>query len=93
MKIENTTNPSTGVFVRDARSRPTGKSTAVESDEVKLSELSAQVSSPDEQPFDAARVAQIKQSILEGSFQINVGAIADRLIASAKELVDSQRQG
>ncbi|MBV5336597.1 MAG: flagellar biosynthesis anti-sigma factor FlgM, partial [Deltaproteobacteria bacterium] len=39
-----------------------------------------------------ARVSEIKQAIAEGRFTINAGAIADRLIASAKELVDSQRQ-
>jgi negative regulator of flagellin synthesis FlgM len=43
--------------------------------------------------FDAARVSQIKQAIADGNFQINAGAIADRLISSAKELVDSQRRG
>ncbi len=43
-------------------------------------------------PFDAGRVSEIKQAISEGRFTINTGAIADRLIASARELVDSQRQ-
>ena len=43
--------------------------------------------------FDAGRVAEIKQAIADGRFTINAGAIADRLIASARELIDAQRQG
>ena len=35
---------------------------------------------------------EIKQAIAEGRFEINAGAIADRLISSARELVDAQRR-
>ena len=93
MKIENTSNPVTSTLVRDTRNRPVGNSAAPETDDVRLSEFSAQVASAsDESTFDAARVAQIKQSILDGNFKINAGAIADRLIASARELVDAQHK-
>lgn len=93
MKIENTSNPVTSVLVREARNRPIGAASSSETEDVQLSELSAQVASTSEEAsFDPARVEQIKQSILDGSFKINAGAIADRLIASAKELVDSQRK-
>ena len=34
---------------------------------------------------------KIKQAIAEGRFKINAGAIADRLISSARELVAAQR--
>ena len=44
------------------------------------------------QNLDAGRVAEIRQAIADGRFTINAGAIADRLIASAKELVDAQQQ-
>ena len=37
--------------------------------------------------FDAARVAAIRQAISEGSFRVDPGAIADRLIAQAQALV------
>lgn len=36
---------------------------------------------------DVAKVAEIKQAISEGRFQINAGVVADRLIASARELL------
>jgi len=55
--------------------------------------LSAKLATGDDgQSYDAGRVSEIKQAISEGRFTINAGAIADRLIASARELVDSQRQ-
>lgn len=52
----------------------------------------ARLASGSEAPLDAARVQQIRQAIAEGRFQINPEAIADRLIESARELVDGQRQ-
>ena len=42
--------------------------------------------------FDAAKVARIKQSIDNGTYQVNAGAIADKLIGNAKELLQG-RQG
>jgi len=54
---------------------------------VKLSELSTQltasVSGPD---FDHAKVEQIKQAIADGRLSVNSDAIADRLIANALAL-------
>lgn len=35
--------------------------------------------------FDSDKVARITQAIADGKFEINAGAIADRLIANAKE--------
>ena len=40
--------------------------------------------------FDAARVERITQAIRDGSFRIDAGAIADKLIANARELPDRQ---
>ncbi|KZE30043.1 FlgM family anti-sigma-28 factor [Crenobacter luteus] len=37
--------------------------------------------------FDAAKVDAIKQAIAEGRFEIDAGAIADKLIDSARELL------
>ena len=55
--------------------------------------MASQLAASDSEPaFDAGRVAEIRQAIAEGKFSINAEAIADRLIASAKELVGSRQQ-
>jgi len=93
MKIENSTKPAGVPLVKETRGHSAGKAASASSDDVQLSGLAAQLlASGDEQVFDITRVAEIKQAISEGRFTINAGAIADRLIASTKELVDSQRQ-
>ena len=92
MKIESSTKTPGSPLIKETRSSAPGKTSSTNED-VHLSGLSTQLrASGDEQPFDAARVSEIKQAIAQGRFTINAGAIADHLIASAKELVDSQRQ-
>ena len=39
--------------------------------------------------INAAKVAEIKQAISEGRFQVNAGVVADQLIASVTELINS----
>ncbi len=93
MKIDSSSKPAGDVLFKETRVHTASKTTSAASDDVQLSPLSAQLSAADDgQSFDAARVSEIKLAIAEGRFTINAGAIADRLIASAKELVDSQRQ-
>ncbi|WP_313952744.1 flagellar biosynthesis anti-sigma factor FlgM [Accumulibacter sp.] len=94
MKIDSTTSTVGNVHSATRTSsssvtRPAADTTT----DVHLSELAAQLQYSGEAPaFDATRVADIKQAIAEGRFTINTEAIADRLIASASELVSSQRQ-
>ena len=38
--------------------------------------------------FDAAKVERIAQAIRDGQFRIDAGAIADKLIANAQELLE-----
>ncbi len=93
MKIESSTKPSGAPVVKGTPAQSTRQTASVAGDDVKLSGLSAQLrTADDESTFDASRVSEIKQAISDGRFTINAGALADRLIASAKELVDSQRQ-
>lgn len=93
MKIESSTKPSGAPLLKETRAPSAGKTSPTPSDDVQLSVLSAKLATgDDEQSYDAGRVSEIKQAISEGRFTINAGAIADRLIASARELVDSQRQ-
>lgn len=96
MKIDST-NPVTGTKVSETRNRSASKAAPEPQPgnvaDVHLSGASAGLqSSGDASTFDAARVAEIKQAITDGRFKINAGAIADRLLASARELVDAQRQ-
>jgi negative regulator of flagellin synthesis FlgM len=37
--------------------------------------------------FDAEKVARIAQAIRDGKFEVNAGAIADKLLANTRELI------
>lgn len=75
--------------------RPEAKNEAGASDEVSLSsssQLQALSSGlGEDQPVDTAKVEAIKQAIAEGRFKINPERIADRLLASVKELLTNQK--
>jgi negative regulator of flagellin synthesis FlgM len=93
MKIESSSKPAAAPLLKETRAQPSEKASSTSKDDVQLSVVSAQLSATDdEQSFDAARVSEIKQAISDGRFTINAGAIADRLITSARQLVDSQGQ-
>ena len=93
MKIDSSAKPAGATFTQETKGPAAEKPAAAASDDVRLSSLSAQLSASGDEPvFDSARGSEIKQAISEGRFNINAGAIADRLIATARELVDAQRQ-
>ena len=95
MKIDSTTTAAGATNAvggsPEARNRSsTANPPAGAAAEVHLSELAGHLQSSGEaSPFDVARVAEIKQAITDGRFTINADAIADRLIASASELLGS----
>jgi negative regulator of flagellin synthesis FlgM len=101
LKIDSFTKPLTSAGAKESRSRaaPAGASSAQQSpvaqDSVQLtssSQLQALDSKMESVPVvDAAKVEAIKQAIAEGRFTIDAGAIADGLIATAKELVRNQK--
>lgn len=101
MKIDNSIKTTGGAGVSEtSRNRSASKVAGKPSSatqpagaaDVHLSGISAGLQAAGETaPMDTARVAEIKQAISEGRFTINAGAIADRLINAAKELVDSRR--
>lgn len=74
----------------------TGKAAASEGAPAKSATVTlsaaANLLSEDTATFDAEKVARIKQSIDNGSYQVDAGAIADKLIGNAKELLQG-RQG
>lgn len=41
---------------------------------------------------DAARVAEIRQAIAEGRFQVNPDAVAERLLQTVRELIEGYRK-
>ncbi len=90
VKIDSTTSTTSSVSTTRQRAAVTQPASGAAA-EVHLSELAAQLQFPGEATtFDASRVAEIKQAIAEGRFEINSEAIADSVIASASELIASQ---
>ena len=78
---------------RVAGARPvanTGTSSAGEKAAVVSSSLNA-VTGP-EAAFDSRKVAEIRQAISEGRFQIDPARIADRLVSSVREMLDHDRR-
>lgn len=65
----------------------------VQSAEVRLSEVAAQLSAGDNSaPINRAKIEEIKQAITEGRFKINPEAIADGLLDTSRQLIESQRR-
>ena len=60
--------------------------------QVELSPEATMLSNASEDPsFDHAKVDRIAQAIRDGSFSINPGAIADKLLSNAKEVLGRSR--
>ncbi len=96
MKIDSSTRAAaltgnTAPTARGAKSTPP-KQPGSAQDSVTLSGASAKIQAleshiSEASGFDAAKVEAIKQAISEGRFTIHPEAIADKLIASARELL------
>ncbi|MDE1980989.1 MAG: flagellar biosynthesis anti-sigma factor FlgM [Betaproteobacteria bacterium] len=86
-RAQTTRAPTSGA---DAGGAPPPSSTSVH-----LGENAAQLQSISESMagtsvVNTAKVAEIKQAISEGRFQVNASAVADQLIASVTDLVNSR---
>ncbi len=57
-----------------------------------LSQLASTMQGTEKPPVNAARIQEIKEAIAQGRFKVNPEAIADGLIQSARDLLDSQRK-
>ena len=91
MKINGSPDPTrldvgTGKASTKASST-TRTATAGTAASVRLSEGLASLSANESNAeFDAGRVEQIKQSIRDGSFEVDSGVVADKLIANVNDL-------
>lgn len=100
MKIDNSLKSVGGLPAGDDRpaKAKTGTDAPVAGNGVKvdISAQSSQLQSIEArlgagEIVDAARVAEIKQAIAEGRFKVNPEMVADRLLATVKELIAAYR--
>ena len=64
-------------------------SSAASQEAVSLSQVAGSLQAGERPPVNSARIQEIKTAISEGRFKINPEAIADRLIESARDLLNS----
>lgn len=87
MKIDSSYRPTTpGITPKAIPAQPAPSAGATEA--VSLSQMAGS-HGMEKPPINSARIQEIKQAISEGRFKINPEAIADRLIESARDLVNS----
>ena len=96
MKITRTTEPARAERTAPnagGAARSTGTATQPANSgqgRVQLSDLSSRLNQLETQfsqsSFDAAKVSEISAAISEGRYQVNAGAVADKLLASAAQL-------
>ncbi len=93
MKIDSslkTTGP--GNVTGGSRARAEKAGTTAGSARVQLSAAAQMSGAGSGAPIDGAKIAEIKQAIAEGRFQVNADAIADSLLGTARDLINSQRK-
>ena len=90
MKIDSTYNPATAQITSRSAARPSQEPSAAAS--VSLSQLASTMQGTEKPPVNAARIQEIKEAIAQGRFKVIPEAIADGLIQSARDLLDSQRK-
>lgn len=93
MKIDSNT-PSPASVAKTRQQRPANATPAQDtaSDKgIKLSVANALANEPAGAPVDGQRVAEIRQSIVDGKLQISPERIADRLLEAAREQLAKNR--
>jgi negative regulator of flagellin synthesis FlgM len=92
MKIDSPYKPS-ATPVNNRAAAPRQNTTPTPSTEdVSLSALAGTLQSGEKPPVNSAKIQEIKDAIAQGRFKINPEAIADGLIETARDLVNSQRK-
>lgn len=94
MKIDNSYAANVVLSNNKSAARATAKDEGARAtSEVSLSGLAANLSasSAEGAPVNQSRVEELRQAIASGQFKINAGAIADSLLATAQELVQTRQ--
>jgi negative regulator of flagellin synthesis FlgM len=101
MKIDPTVKTLPPTPVAEERNRvqkqATEKATSQPGASVQLSSLSSHLQEIDaghdtEKAVDSKRVAEIKRAIADGSFKVDSGAVADRMLESTREVLRAHKQ-
>ncbi len=91
MKIDTSSfqsqTPRSGVLPAKVSEKPSQASEAVS-----LSRTASDLLTTEKPPVNASKIQEIKDAIAQGRFRINPEAIADSLIQTARDLVNSQRK-
>lgn len=90
MKIDSSSFTSPPLRTASVSQKPAENSARAAEAVVLSSQVNAQGS--EKPPVNAAKIQEIKEAISQGRFRINPEAIADGLIETAKDLVNSQRK-
>jgi len=98
VKIDNSVSSVGGVPTGESRQRPEKNSAnpaGAPGEKVELSSLSARMQEVEAAlanvpVADASRIAEIKQAMAEGRFQVDADKVADGLIESVKQMIASQ---
>lgn len=93
MKIDSNT-PSPASLAKTRQQRPANPGLARESasdNSINLSVANAAAAEPMGAPIDSQRIAEIRQSIVDGKLQISPERIADRLVEAAREQLSKNR--
>ncbi|MEO7558966.1 MAG: flagellar biosynthesis anti-sigma factor FlgM [Nitrosospira sp.] len=96
MKIDNSIQTAVSLSETSARLGKTGQRTegvANSSDSVQLSTQLRNIEQnlANGEVFNAARVEEIKQAISEGHFVVNPEKVADRLLETVRDLIQSRQ--
>lgn len=94
MKIDRSYSPppTAAPASKPAKTSESARPASAASEAVTLSDSAKLAAAESSAPLDIARIEEIKQAIAEGRFKINASAIADRLIESARDILDTQKK-
>lgn len=92
MKIDNSLPSVQTLRPPAANPAKPAVSAAPAGEAVDLSAVASKLQVSDRPPVNNARIQEIKEAISQGRFKINPEAIADGLIETARDLVNSQRK-